>query len=80
MEFSQSTNLGPLLFSLIFFIFQMSRSATSKMYADGIKITSAAPGLNDVGVERGGAGRFMVNNVSLNIRDLYIRGRERLRV
>lgn len=66
----QSTILGPLLFSLIFFIFQMSRSAASKMYADGIKITSAAPGLNDVGVDRGRAGRFMVNNVSLNIRDL----------
>ena len=40
------------------------------MYADGIKIASAAPGLNDVGVDRGRAGRFMVNNVSLNIRDL----------
>ena len=41
------------------------------MYADGIKITSAAPGLNDVGVDRGRAGRFMVNNVSLNIRDRF---------
>ena len=49
----------------------MSRSAASKMYADGIKITSAAPGLNDVGVDRGRAGRFMVNNVSLNIRDRF---------
>ena len=54
----QSTILGPLLFSLIFFIFQMSRSVASKMYADGIKITSAVPGLNDVGVERGRAGRL----------------------
>ena len=44
----------------------MSRSAASKMYADDIKITSATPGLNDVVVERGGAGRFMVNNLSLN--------------
>ena len=48
----------------------MSRSAASKMYADGIKITSAVPGLNDVGKEGRGAGRFMVNDVSLKIRDL----------
>ena len=76
----QSTILGLLLFSLIFFIFQMSRSAASKMYAGGIKITSAASGLNDAGVERREAGRFMVNDVGLKIRDLEIRGRERLRV
>ena len=58
----------------------MSTTVTSKVYADGIKITSAAPGLNNVGVERGRTGRFMVNNVSPSIRDLKIRGRERLRV
>ena len=48
----------------------MSTTVTSKVYADGIKITSAAPGLNNVGVERGRTGRFMVNNVSPSIRDL----------